>query len=152
MIYILIKIIFLTSVWVLGLTIVTQPEMALGEFRRWAEIKRRAIFEPIILCEWCMPSIHSLIGFAFAFALHVIPFKFSWDYVLMYPLVVMGSSFVCGMLWNSWKLLEVKISYFSNIEKLAHYDVADRKSRYKRTVKNKTKDNGQPTRSSGISV
>lgn len=131
MMILIFKLIVITSIWVLGLTIVTQKGMALYNFRQWAETKKSLWFEPIILCEWCMPSIHSLIGYAIAIGLGVIN-HFSWSLVVAYILVVMGSSVVSGMTWALYSLIAKLIEYYSHVEKLAYFDVDDRKKAFQR--------------------
>lgn len=131
----LFTIMCITIIWCLGITIVTQPYMALGGVRRWAELKKSKWMEPLILCEWCMPSIHSLIGYAFAVAMRIIPPPFSFTLMVMYPLVVMGSSFITGVLWSVYKLIESKTRHLKNLEQLSHFDISDRKTKFKNARK-----------------
>lgn len=127
----LINIILVTSIWCLGITIATQKDMVLHFIRRWAEQKDSKWFEPIVICPWCMPSIHSLIGYSFCFATEIVT-VFNWNIVLMYPIVVCGSSVVTGVIWSVYKMIEVKTKHLTNIESLSHFDLKERKEQYKR--------------------
>lgn len=128
---IILKIICLTSVWVLGLTIITQKNMALYSLRMWAEDKSSKVYEPLILCHWCMPSIHSVVGFAFAFGIGIIH-QFSIHLVIIYPLVVMGSSIVCGLVWTLYTTLDAIQKYYINAEKISFFDIKDRIKKHKK--------------------
>ena len=116
----LLSIISITSIWVLGLTIATQEGMILYSIREWGDkihSKGNKWIEPIILCHWCMPSLHSIVGYAFAYKIGVIDFV-SWQIVFMYPLVVMGSSMLNGLVWGIHKLIENKSSYYEHVENI----------------------------------
>jgi hypothetical protein len=115
----LLKLIALTSIWVLGLKIVTSEGMILSKWADYGKKKveeGKLIFEPLIVCEWCMPSIHSLFGYGFAFALGILPV--SWALLFIYPLVVMGSSIVAGLTWGSYKTM------------MAYADLVDAKTEF----------------------
>lgn len=112
----LFNLIILTSIWVIGLNIVLQPSMALGSVREWAEAQDKMFFKPFLTCIWCMPSFHGLIGYWFGFGLGFAG-EFDFKYVLAYPLVVMGSSFVCGFMWS----LFVKIDTDPNVHIVDEY-------------------------------
>lgn len=92
------NLISMTSIWVLGLTIATQPGMILFIFRQLADKKESSIYDAMIRCHWCMPSIHGLFGYLFAYGTGVIT-EFSVKQVIAYPIVVCGSSFIVGFLW-----------------------------------------------------
>lgn len=114
MIFILTAIFFTWAI-VMGITIVTQHGMALYSLRESAnelfpthdelenkiEYKTGKSLDPIILCEWCMPSIYSFLGFAFTYILY------GWDikYLLFYPIVVAISSVLCGITWGICKFI-----------------------------------------------
>lgn len=104
---ILLKLILLTSIWCLGLKILTSKGMLLERLGDFAHDKAREgelIYDPLIACEWCMPSIHSLVGYFFAVVIGVIT-VFSWRLVAIYPLVAMGSSLCSGIIWNAYLTL-----------------------------------------------
>lgn len=130
-----IELILINTIWCLGVTIVTQDGMALYSIREWAESKESKWMNPVIICEWCIPSLHSFFGYAIGIGIGVIS-NFSWSLVFMWPLVVMGSSFLTGVLWAVYKLIEVKTEYFRNIETLTYFDVKDRKEEYQKKNKN----------------
>lgn len=125
----LLSLILVTSIWVLGLTIATQQDMVLYFLREAAEKRESKIFEPIILCHWCMPSLHSIVGYLFVFGTGIAS-NFTWKIALMYPLVVCGSSLTCGLIWAVYKKIEVQTEHFKNIEQLSHWDKLDRKKQY----------------------
>lgn len=130
----LISLILLTTIWCIGVTIVTYDEMALHSIRKYAEARAREgkiIFEPLIVCVWCMPSIHSLFGYAFAVGMGLIT-EFSWGLVVMYPLVAMGSSFLSGMSWLFFEYMDNKKKYYENSEKLTYFQIKDKKEQYKK--------------------
>ena len=119
---ILIQLIIFTSIWVIGLKIVTADDMLLQKLRVKAEEQNKKIFEPLILCPWCMPSIHSIVGYGFFFLIY--GFQYDIKFVWLYPLCVMASSFMCGMIWtgyltlNSFKnSLDWSSKYFENAQK-----------------------------------
>jgi hypothetical protein len=131
-------LIILTSVWVLGITIVTQPKMLLYNIRLWAEKRLdetgNRIFEPLVLCPWCMSSIHSVFGIGFGYVIGILS-GFEWRIFLCYPIIVMGASIVCGMVWGWHKKVENQSKYFENSEILSHFDIRDRKREYKEKYK-----------------
>lgn len=101
---ILFKLITITTIWCLGIKILTSKGMLLqsiGDYGHKRVSEGKLIFDPLIACEFCLPSIHSIIGYSFAIALGVIT-NFSWSLVFMYPLVAMGSSIECGFIWNGY--------------------------------------------------
>ncbi len=123
-------IVLFTSIWILGVTIASQENMLLHSVRVWAEAQESKWAKVFIICIWCMSSLHSIIGYAFAFGIGVMPFEFHWSYVWMYPLVVMLSSLISGLTWTAYSLLEMKQKYYTNIEELSHFDLKDRKKEY----------------------
>lgn len=112
----LFELIILTSIWTLGLTIITQPGMALYSLREWAQEKKNVIYEPIILCHWCMASVHSIFGYFFATVLGLI-YTFDWKYVYIYPLVAMGSSLLNGLVWGLHSNMDAKTEYYESARK-----------------------------------
>lgn len=123
----LLSIILITGIWCLGITIVTQPDMGLGFIRVWAESKKSKWFEPLILCPWCLPSVHSMFGYFFGW---ILGFNITWNIIMVYPLVVAGASVVSGTVWTICEYLFIKTKYFSHIEKLSYFDLKDRKRGY----------------------
>lgn len=115
----LLSLILITSIWVLGLTIATQEDMLLYGFREWGNKKQKEgkwWTEPLILCFWCMPSLHSLVGYGFAVGMGIIT-SFEWKLIFMYPLVAMGSSMLNGLIWGVHKMMEAKTNYYNSQEK-----------------------------------
>ena len=136
---ILLKLIALTSIWVLGLKIATAEGMVLEKLGSYGKKKveqGHKIFEAIIVCQWCMPSIHSIVGYLFAWQTGIV--RINWEVVKMYPLVVMGASLVSGMTWLVYETLnrihdrnEKEKRYYDHVEQLAHWDVEDRKKKHR---------------------
>ena len=118
----LLKLITLTTIWCLGIKIVTSDGMILskvGEYGKKKAEEGKRVFEALIVCEWCLPSIHSLFGYGFALALGILPA--SWSLLFIYPLVAMGSSLCSGIIWNAYKTMETfrdlgetKIEFYDN--------------------------------------
>lgn len=98
----LLKLIFITSLLVLGYTVATQENMVFHGIRKWAEKKKEngsKWAEPLFLCHWCQSSSWSLISFAFAFGLGIIQ-SFTWSIFIYYILTVCGSSLLNGFVWG----------------------------------------------------
>ena len=96
----LFSLIVITSIWCLGLKVVTSDGMAGEKVGLWAEEKYsqgKKWIEPVLYCHWCMPSIHSLVGFLFAWGIGL--YEWHWSVLWYYPLVVAGSSLVNGFVW-----------------------------------------------------
>lgn len=139
MIVILFKLIILTSIWVLGLTIITQPEMGLYKWRDKLTDNNlsatKTIYDPLLVCHWCMPSIHSLVGFVAAWGLGII--NLSWSLLILYPFCVAGSSLFVGLTWMLFKLMEIMFKYFTNAQKVQYLNIERLK-----TLKRKSEHNG----------
>lgn len=131
----LFELILITSLLVIGWTIVTQPGMLLSAIRDWGNENDSVIVSGTILCHWCMSSSWSLLGYFFAWRLGLIE-SFSWKLVWMYPLVVCGSSFLCGISWAIYKRIEIHTKQLTNVEKLSHWDILDRKREHINNGKN----------------
>lgn len=101
----LFSLIAITSIWCLGIKILTEEGMVLQNLGKWGELQVSLgvkWVEPAFYCQWCMPSIHSLVGFGFAWAIGLLP-ELSWHLIFFYPLVAMGSSLVNGLVWQHYK-------------------------------------------------
>lgn len=125
------SIIAITTIWCLGIKIVTNEGMALYSLQKFAlyqiHERNRKIFEPLIYCPWCMPSIHSSVGYTFCYLLGIISGK---TILIGYPIVVAGASFCTGMLWLLYNYMDKLYGHYKNVEKLSYWDVADRKSKF----------------------
>lgn len=134
---VLFYLILLTHIWVMGITIVTQPGMLLYSLREWADEKHKAgnkWMEPLGLCHWCAPSIHSVFGYSFGYALGLLS-GFEWRLFLCYPIVVMGASLANGLVWGLHKMIENKSKYLENMEKISYFDILDRKQKFRERKK-----------------
>ncbi len=113
MIFSLFVLIIFTSLLVLGWTIVTQEEMLLHGIRVWAEGRNKKWLEPLVLCHWCQPSIWSLFGYFFAIITGVVHVELRIVY--LYPLVVCGSSIVCGFVWTAYLVMNREMQYYETL-------------------------------------
>ncbi len=123
-----IYIVSVTVIWCIGLTIATQVDMIFYKLRTWADGVGKIYTKPLILCIWCMPSIHSLFGFLFSYLCGFV--EFSYQHVFYYPIVVMAASVISGTLWSLCNLVEVASRYMHNAEQLSYFELKDRKGRY----------------------
>jgi hypothetical protein len=129
-----------SSAWVLGLTIASQEDMILERFQKWGEAKEKqgqSWVKALITCPSCMPSIHSMFGYLFVW---IAGYGLSWRFVAMYPIVIFFTCIIVTIVWNVYLWIDVQIQYYSNIERLSHYDIKDRKDEYNRR-KNRSLNN-----------
>lgn len=142
-------LISVTSIWVLGITIVTSEGMVLYPLRRNLTDQNgdalRKIYEPLLVCVWCMPSIHSIIGVGFSVALGWV--KKDWTLMLIYPLVIMGSSIVSGMIWTTYQYLVSMTSHYRKAEELNRLHISE--IHYRRRS-NKQKNNNNEKKHNAI--
>ena len=141
---ILFKIILLLSIWVVGIKIATSEGMLFEKIGEWGEKKVNdgyIIFDALIVCPWCLPSVHSIFGYGFAFALGVLPLEWNWKFLIMWPLVVMGCSFLCGNAWNIYETIvkvkqkaEEEIKVIRHKEQLLFFEIKDRKQSHNRKI------------------
>lgn len=126
-------------IWVLGWTIVTREDMLLERVGAWVSSRKSKIWKPILSCFWCMPSIHTVFAYGFAYCLGFIQ---KWDskLLVLYPLVVMASSFIVGFLVNLLLKIEHQVIYFRNAEQYYHLQTKSMIQSY-RKQKQKTKIN-----------
>lgn len=100
---VLLQLILITFIWVMGIKISTAKGMIFEGLGNYAEKKvdeGHKIWEALVNCEWCLPSVHSLFGHAFAFGLGILPFEFNWQLLIRWPLVIMGTSLLSGLTWT----------------------------------------------------
>lgn len=136
----LFKLIIITTIWVLGVKISTAEEMILEKLGKYGEKKVEAghkIYDALWVCPWCMSSIHSLVGYGFAFLLGLIPFEWNWQLVYRYPLIVMGTSIAAGMTWTIYLTInqikdknEIEWKYYSHVEQLKYFELKEKKKKY----------------------
>lgn len=109
----LFSLIVICSIWTLGIKIVTSEGMILGSVGAWAQMKveeGNRIFEALITCHWCMPSLHSSIAILFAWGIGVITPQ--WNLIIYYPLVAMGTSLVNGLVWGHHLKQDAEKEYY----------------------------------------
>lgn len=103
---ILFKIILITFIIVMGLKIAMSKKMLLGKIGDWLENKaeEKKVFD-LFICPWCMGTLQSITAYFFAFGLGILPLEWNWQLLIRWPLVVMGSSFLCGNAWNIYETI-----------------------------------------------
>lgn len=140
---IVVKLILITVMIGLSWKFATSPGMLLEKVGDWSQKKRDAgykIFE-ILLCPFCGASLFSIISIGFGLAIGIC---FStWNLLVIYPLIVFGSSTLTGIGWYLWLLLESKRAYFSNMEQLTYFEIKNKKKDYynKKSVNEKSNRN-----------
>ncbi len=98
--------ILFTTALVLGVKIVTHERSALNWLKLKVEEKLPRIADPLISCEFCMPTFYSLAGWFFTFLfLYLSTGSFEIKYLLFYPVTIVASSFSAGFLWTLLILL-----------------------------------------------
>lgn len=104
---VILKLIIIVSILVLGVKIATGDDMILEDLGKWGKKKsdKYKIFEALLVCPFCMPSVYSLIGYLFAFGLGILPFEWDWKLVIIYPIVVIGSSILAGFTWVAYETI-----------------------------------------------
>lgn len=140
----LLILIVVTSIWVLGVKISTYKGMVFQRFGAYAKERVKngdIIFEAIVTCAWCMPSIHTVVGYAYG----LFVFGMEWRVLFMYPIVIMGASVASGITWTLIEYLIKNLEHIINIERLSHYEVRDRQDEYhkRKSLNNKNYQNGK---------
>lgn len=130
----LIELIFITSIWNLGIEIVLSEGMALHNLKLWAQSKKSKWYEVGIWCVWCRPSLHSIIGVTIGLLIDYVKWD-SWNIMFMYPLIVAGSSLVSGVIWSLYKLIEIKTKYYHHLEQQEYFNLKRMKSDYAKNKK-----------------
>lgn len=105
--------------------IVTNKGMILEKLGEWANEKvdeGYRIFEAILACPWCMPSLHSFVGYTFYF----IFFGVQWELLFAYPIIAFGSSFCSGFTWTIYKFIVKLDEYYSHKEQLACIELEEK--------------------------
>lgn len=90
-----------TTVLVLGVTISHSNE-TMWLYGLFVRLNGSKWAKPLLTCEWCMPSVYSLFGYAGYFAYLD---RIETRLLLLYPFVVCLSSILSGVLWQSIILL-----------------------------------------------
>lgn len=134
MIELIVKLIFLSTIWSLGWKVVTAKGMLLEKIGEWGDKKVEdgyKIFEGLITCPFCIPNIHSLLFvYPLAFIIGIMPFEFNWEYVAIYPFCVSGSSFLSGAIWTVYLTLNAKKDYYEKMEEKTHLEIKNMKQDY----------------------
>lgn len=136
----LLKLIGISFICVMGLKIVMSEGMLLEKLGKFFEKKideGNKIYD-LFYCQWCMGTLQSITAHFFAFGLGILPFEWNWQLLIRWPLVVMGTGFVSGIAWTIYQTIndirernQIQAKYYNNVEKLAYFDIMDRKEKYK---------------------
>ena len=98
--------ILFTTALVLAVKIVTHEKSVLYGLKLKVEEKLPKIADPLISCEFCMPTLWSSAGWVFTFLfLYLSQGSFEIVYLLFYPITVAASSFFAGLLWTLLNIL-----------------------------------------------
>lgn len=123
---ILILSILFTVILVLSIKIVSfGHDMALSNLRKMAEGRNNKLISGWFLCEWCMPSIWSILGYAFAALYLGFPWNIANWYLIFYPIIVGAASVISGITWTFiLYLIELlnSIKMKNEIFKLTNYE------------------------------
>lgn len=130
-------VIFFNYIWVLGFKIATSEGMIFESIGKWGEEKEEEgykIFKGLITCQWCLPGFHSIFAWTFAFILGGIQFEFNWKYLVMWPVIIMGTSLLTGLTWTIYLTInqvreknEIEAKYFEHAEEMIYFDLKERK-------------------------
>ncbi len=115
MMILIFKLIAITSFLVWGIKIVTEPGMMLDKLGAWGERKvdeGYKIFDALLTCPFCLPSVYSAFGYGFGYLLGIVT---EWKQLIAYPIVVCGSSLVAGIIWMVFQLILSVKKYFDSL-------------------------------------
>lgn len=87
-----------TVLMVLGIKAVTMEGNLLYELKERLDKKLGYLADPVIKCEWCMPSFYTIISF-FLLSLMGVYHVGLWM-LWGYPIAALGASFVSGVGWS----------------------------------------------------
>ena len=91
-------IVLITSCWVCGLQIASQPDMVLNKPALWLEKKWPG--NPVLACRWCMASVHTVVVMLLLyFLLGEIQYPLK-KLIGLYLLSVPAASFLGGSLFS----------------------------------------------------
>lgn len=98
----LVTTILATTAISLGVKIASLDGMLLQKTREFFEKKNKGktkatIYDAIILCHWCMPSLWSVFGYLFAYLIEKDLILYN---LVFYPLTVCSSSILNGIIWG----------------------------------------------------
>lgn len=88
----------------MGLKIAMSDKMLLENLGRYFERKvdnGQKIFD-LFICPWCMGTLQAITAHAFAFGLNLLPFEWNWQLLIRYPLIVMASGLIDGLIWTTY--------------------------------------------------
>ena len=129
----LFQLILITFIWVMGIKISTAEDMIferIGDYGKRKVDEGHKIWDAIVVCEWCLPSIHSIFGTSFAMGLGVIPFEINKELFIRWPLVIMGTSLISGLTWLAYTTInriKEKNEFESEYYKRSLYEIENNK-------------------------
>jgi hypothetical protein len=140
MIHEILIVIFFNYIWVLGVKISTAEGMVFEKLGNWGEEKEEEgykIMKGLITCQWCLPGFHSLVAWAFAFTIGGLAFEWNWKYLVMWPIIIMGTSLCTGLTWTIYLTInqireknEIEAKYYEHVEEMAYFDRKERKDKH----------------------
>lgn len=108
----------------MGVKIVTSEGMLLEKLGFYFEKKADDGCKlcEMAICPWCLPTPCSIAAHFFAFGLGLLPFEWNYELLIRWPLVIAGSSFICGNVWNIYETInrvreknEAEANYFNGL-------------------------------------
>ena len=120
----IIKIVMVSVAICLGLKVAMQQDMILEGFDRWLTDKVEKgskICKPLGYCIWCMPSIYCMVAIFFCLVAGLVELK--WNLIILYPIFVMATSFIAGVLWHLWIYLTMVIKRGEQQEQILHFEI-----------------------------
>lgn len=136
--------IFFTLALVFGVRISTHEGMVfekIGEYADRQLEKGQRIWEALILCVYCLPSVWSLFGIGLYFLINP---ETNLRLLFAYPVIIGFTSLLSGMTWSVFEMLWAKKSYYEKGEEKTHLEVKTMKENY---YQNKNKHNGSNEKS-----
>lgn len=108
-------LVLITVSFVFAVRISTSEGMVFEKIGKWATDRLdegKRIYEPLLLCEWCMPSVYSLVAIVFyILANYLFTGVFYYKVIILYPAIIGISSMITGLTFMLKDLIGSKTSY-----------------------------------------
>ena len=122
--------VFFSWAIVFGVRISTHEGMVfekIGEYANNQLEKGYRIWEALVLCHYCLPSVWSLLGVGLYYLINP---ETSLRLLFSYPVIVGFTSLLSGMIWSIFEMLWAKKSYYEKAEEKTHLEVKTMKENY----------------------
>ncbi len=122
--------VFFSWAIVFGVRISTHEGMVfekIGEYANNQLEKGYRIWEALVLCPYCLPSVWSLLGVGLYYLINP---ETSLRLLFSYPVIVGFTSLLSGMIWSIFEMLWAKKSYYEKAEEKTHLEVKTMKENY----------------------